>query len=65
MTEVIIWVYDDICIQHAKGASWEEERNDNRNEKMKHEIERTLGDGNENMKVTFAFPCQDGCIRAK
>jgi hypothetical protein len=46
-------------IQHAKGASWEEERGDNTENEMQDESGRVLAKGNENMRAPFASPSQD------
>jgi hypothetical protein len=48
-----------VGVQHAKGASWEEERDDNRDNEMKDESGRVLADGKENMRALSASPRQD------
>jgi hypothetical protein len=50
-----LW-YDVVGVQHAKGASWEEERDDNRDDKMKHESGRRVDNGKENLRAPSASP---------
>jgi hypothetical protein len=45
-----------IGIQHAKGASSEEERDEDRGNEMIDESGRVLADGEENMRAPFASP---------
>jgi hypothetical protein len=43
-----------VGVQHAKGASWEEERDDNRDNEMKGERGRVLANGKEIMRAPSA-----------
>jgi hypothetical protein len=47
---------DVVGVQHAKGASWEEERDDNRDNEMKDESGRVSANGKEIMRAPFASP---------
>jgi hypothetical protein len=48
-----------VGVQHAKRASREGERDDNRDNEMKDKSGRVSTDGKESMRALFASPCQD------
>jgi hypothetical protein len=48
-----------VGVQHEKGASWEEKRDDNRDNVTTDESGRVLAYGKENMRAPFASPRQD------